>query len=200
MLKKTSVRVALGVVATLVVLLIVIATRPATYAVERSATVEAPVDVVFAQVKDFRKWEAWSPWAKRDPAMKTKFEGTQGEVGAVYSWEGNDETGSGRMTILALKPDERVDFKLEFIKPFESTANNGFKVEPAGTGTKITWFMSGDNTFMGKAFSLVMDMDAMIGKDFEQGLGDIKKIAEETAKAPPPKPAEGETENAAAKP
>ena len=196
MLKKTSVRVALGVAAALVVLLIVIATRPSTYKVERSATVAAPVDVVFAQVKDFRKWSAWSPWAKRDPQMKTKFEGNQGEVGAMYSWEGNDDTGSGKMTITALKPDERVDFKLEFFKPFESTANNGFTVEPDGAGTKITWFMGGDNTFMGKAFSLVMDMDAMIGKDFEQGLGDIKKIAEEAAKAP--KPAEGETQNTAA--
>jgi hypothetical protein len=190
-----AIRVGIGLAAVIVVLLIVIATRPSTYRVERHATIAAPVDVVFAQVKDFRKWEPWSPWAKLDPAMKTKFDGTQGEVGAYYDWEGNDEVGSGRMTITAIKPNERVDIKLEFRKPFESKADNGFTVEAAGKDTKITWFMSGQNDFMGKAFSLVMDMDAMIGKDFENGLGSMKKVAEEAAKASP-KPAEGETVNA----
>jgi len=195
-LKKWAIRVGIGLAAVIVVLLILIATRPSTYRVERHATVAAPVDVVFAKVKDFRTWEAWSPWAKLDPQMKTKVDGTPGEVGSVYTWEGNDDVGSGRMTIAAIKPNERVDIKLEFLKPFESKADNGFTVEPAGKDTKITWFMAGENSFMGKAFSLVMDMDAMIGKDFENGLGSLKKVAEEAAKASP-KPAEGDTVNTA---
>jgi len=194
-LKKVAIRVGLGLVAVIVVLLIVIATRPSTYRVERHATIAAPADVVFARVKDFRTWNAWSPWSKLDPNMKTKFDGTPGEVGAVYAWEGNDEVGSGRMTITAIKPNERVDIKLEFLKPWESQAENGFTVEPAGKDTKITWFMAGKNDFMGKAFSLFVDMDAMIGKDFESGLAALKKGVEDAATAP--KPADAETVNAA---
>ncbi|MDI1445903.1 SRPBCC family protein [Polyangium sp. 6x1] len=196
-MKKIAIRVGIGLAAVIVVLLIVIATRPSTYRVERHATIAAPVDLVFAQVKDFRTWASWSPWAKLDPKMKTKFDGKQGEVGAVYEWEGNDDVGAGRMTIAAVKPNERVDIKLEFLKPFASKADNGFAVEAAGKETKITWFMSGENDFLGKAFGLFMDMDAMIGKDFENGLGNFKKVAEEAAKAPPT-PAEPETVNAAA--
>ena len=182
-MKKVAIRVGLGLAAVIVVLLIVIATRPSTYRVERHATIAAPVDLVFAQVKDFRKWEAWSPWGKLDPAMKTTFGGTQGEVGAVYEWEGNDDVGAGRMTLTAIKPNERVDIKLEFVKPFESRADNGFMVASAGSDTKITWFMTGENNFMGKAFGLFMDMDQMIGKDFEKGLADMKKVAEGAAKS-----------------
>ncbi|MDC0745857.1 SRPBCC family protein [Polyangium mundeleinium] len=195
-MKKVAIRVGLGLAAVIVVFLIVVATRPSAYQVERHATIAAPVDLVFNRVKDFRTWEAWSPWAKLDPNMKTTFGGTQGEVGAVYEWEGNDDVGAGRMTIAAIKPNERLDIKLEFLKPFASKTDNGFKVEAAGNDTKITWFMSGENDFIGKMFCLFMDMDAMIGKDFENGLGNLKKVAEEAAKAQ--KPAEAGTVNAAA--
>ncbi|MDI1475758.1 SRPBCC family protein [Polyangium sp. y55x31] len=194
-MKKVAIRVGIGLAAVIAVLLIVIATRPSTYRVERHATIAAPLDLVFTKVKDFRTWGAWAPWMKLDPNMKTTFTGNQGEVGAIYEWEGNDEVGAGRMTITAIKPNERVDIKLEFLKPFESKADNGFTVAAAGQETKITWFMNGENDFIGKAFCLFMDMDAMIGKDFENGLGNFKKVAEEAAKA---RPAEGETVNAAA--
>jgi hypothetical protein len=188
-------KIGIGLGAVIVVLLLVIVTRPSTYHVERSTTIAAPADVVFAQVSDFRKWETWSPWAKLDPQMKTTYEGTQGAVGAGYAWNGNDDVGSGRMTITAVKPNERVDIKLAFIKPFESDCDNGFKLEAAGKDTKITWSMDGKNNFIGKAFSLFMNMDSMIGKDFEKGLGDMKKVAETAAKAP----AEGGTNPAAVK-
>ncbi|MDI3283918.1 SRPBCC family protein [Polyangium sp. 15x6] len=194
-MKKVAIRVGAGLAVVIVVLLIVIAMQPSTYRVERHATIAAPLDLVFTKVKDFRTWDAWSPWSKLDPNMKTTFTGTQGEVGAGYEWVGNDEVGAGRMTITAIKPNERVDIKLEFLKPFESKADNGFSVEAAGNETKITWFMKGENDFMSKAFCLFMDMDAMIGKDFENGLGNFKKVAEEAAKA---QPAAAETVNAAA--
>ncbi|MDI1432271.1 MULTISPECIES: SRPBCC family protein [Polyangium] len=195
-MKKVAIRVGLGLAALIVVFLIVVATRPSAYQVERHATFAAPVDLVYNHVKDFRTWEAWSPWAKLDPKMKTTFSGTQGEVGAVYEWEGNDDVGAGKMTIAALKPNERVDINLEFLKPFASKTDNGFKVEAAGKDTKITWFMRGENDFIGKMFCLFMDMDAMIGKDFENGLANLKKVTEEAAKAQ--KPADAEVVNAAA--
>jgi hypothetical protein len=177
-------KIGIGFGVVIAVLLIAIVTRPAKYHVERSTTIAAPADVVYAQVSDFRKWEAWSPWAKLDPQMKTTYEGTQGAVGARYAWTGNDDVGSGHMTVAAVKPNESVEIKLEFIKPFASTTANGFKLEPAGKDTKITWHMDGDNDFVGKAFCLFMDMDAMIGKDFEKGLTDLKKVAEAAPKAP----------------
>ncbi|WP_153822957.1 SRPBCC family protein [Polyangium spumosum] len=195
-MKKIAIRVGIGLGAVIVVLLVLILLQPSTYRVERHATVAAPVDVVFDQVEDFRKWGPWLPWAKLDPQMKTTFGGTQGAVGATYAWEGNDDVGSGRMTVTAIKPNERIDIELAFIEPFASKADNGFTVEAAGQETKITWFMAGTNDFMGKAFCLFMDMDAMIGKDFEKGLADLKRVAEEAAKAP--KPADAGTVNAAA--
>lgn len=183
-------KIGIGAAALVVVLLIVIATRPSTYHVERSATISAPPETVFAQVADFKKWDAWSPWSKLDPNMKTTFDGTQGTVGATYAWTGNDDVGEGKMTLTAVDPNKRVDIKLEFIKPFASTAQNGFKFEPAGKDTKVTWFMDGTNDFMGKAMCLVMDMDQMIGKDFEKGLADMKKVAEAApAQAPEAVPA-----------
>jgi uncharacterized protein YndB with AHSA1/START domain len=177
-------KIGIGVLVVILALVVVIATRPSTYHVERSATIAAPPEVVFAQVSDFHKWEAWSPWGKLDPKMKTTYEGTQGTPGASYAWSGDDKVGEGKMTVTAVKPNERLDIKLEFIKPFASTAANGFTVAPAGKDTKVTWFMEGENTFVGKAFSLFADMDSMIGKDFEKGLADLKKAAEAAAQQP----------------
>lgn len=179
-------KIGIGVAAIFIVLLLVIVTRPNTYRVERSTTIAAPPEAVYAQVSDFRKWAAWSPWGKLDPNMKTTFEGTQGAVGAGYAWTGNDDVGAGRMTITGIDPNKRVDIKLEFIKPFESSAANGFAFEPSGTGTKVTWSMNGDSNFLTKAFSLFVNMDEAVGKDFEKGLGDMKKVVESAPLAPAP--------------
>jgi len=171
-------KIGAGLAALLVVLLLVVATRPSTYHVERSTTISAPAEAVFAQIVDFKKWDAWSPWSKLDPNMKVTYDGTQGTVGASYAWSGNDDVGTGKMTMLAIDPGKRVDIKLEFQAPWESAAKNGFTLEPLGKDTKVTWLMDGNNDFMGKAMSLVMDMDKMIGNDFEKGLAQMKKVAE----------------------
>lgn len=167
-----------GVVALIVVLLIVVATRPNTYRVERSTTISAAPEVVYAQVADFHKWDAWMPWGKLDPNMKKTYEGTQGAVGSSYGWEGNSDVGSGKMTVLAVEPNKHLDIDLHFIKPFESSAKNGFVLEPAGKDTKVTWYMSGDHSFMSKFMCMFTSMDAIIGKDFDKGLADMKKVAE----------------------
>jgi Polyketide cyclase / dehydrase and lipid transport len=175
-------KIGIGAAAFIVVLLLVIVTRPDTYHVERSATISAAPEVVYAHVADFNKWGAWSPWSKLDPKMKITYGGTQGTVGASYAWDSAvDDVGAGKMTITNVNPNKRIDIKLEFLKPFESTADNGFSFESAGKETKVTWFIDGKNDFMGKAMSLFMNMDTMIGDDFVKGLSDMKKVAE----APP---------------
>src|SRR5689334_12374414 len=115
-------KIAIGVVAVIAVFLIVVALQPSEYRIERSASMSAPAADVFAQVNDFHKWEAWSPWAKLDPAAKNTFDGPASGVGAGFAWEGNDKVGVGRMTITESKPAERVAIKLEFLKPFPDVA------------------------------------------------------------------------------
>jgi uncharacterized protein YndB with AHSA1/START domain len=171
-------KIGIGAAALVVVLLIVIVTRPDTYHVERSTTISAPPEAIYAQAADFRKWNAWSPWDKLDPNMKRTFEGTQGTVGAGYGWVGNDDVGAGKMTITGIEPNKSIKIDLQFIKPFESLAKNAFAFESTGKETKVTWSMDGTNNFMSKAMCLFMDMHQMIGKDFEKGLADMKKIVE----------------------
>jgi hypothetical protein len=164
-----------------------VATRPDAYHVERSTTVDAPAATVFAQIDDLSVWKEWSPWEKKDPAMKRTFSATTSGVGATYSWEGNKEVGKGKMSIVDSKPGEKVAEKLEFIEPFHSQADVTFTLQAESpTTTKVTWAMDGKHNFVSKAFSVVKPMDGMIGKDFEEGLSGLKKVAE--AKKPPPAP------------
>jgi len=172
----------IAVAALVVVLLVIIATRPATYRVSRSLIIGAPAGVVYGQVVDFHKWSAWLPWAKIDPAMKVTYAGPVSGPGAAYSWTGNDKVGEGKMLITGAKPDQEVNIKLDFIKPFEATCSTGFSFEPGSGGTKVTWLMSGDNSFMMKAVSLFQDMDASVGKDFDKGLLALKGVSEAEAK------------------
>src|SRR5205085_450764 len=135
--------------------------------------IAAPPAVVQAQIADFHRWDAWSPWAKLDPAMKTTFEGTPGAVGSSYAWTGNDKVGEGRMTLTGVDPGV-VTIKLDFVKPFASTSTSTFQLVPRTSGTEVTWAMEGRNNFVAKAFTMVMDMDKMIGGDFEKGLAQMK--------------------------
>jgi hypothetical protein len=165
-----------------------VATRPDAYHVERSTTVDAPAATVFAQIDDLSMWKEWSPWEKKDPGMKRTYSATPSGVGATYSWEGNKEVGKGKMTITDSKLGEKVTQKLEFIEPFQSVADVSFRMSAEGpTATKVTWAMDGKHNFISKAFSVVKPMDGMIGKDFEEGLANLKKVAE--AKKPVPAPA-----------
>src|SRR6267154_3822760 len=119
-------KILLGLVVIVVLLCVVILLQPATYQVERSTTINAPAEVVFAQVNDFHKWNAWSPWAKLDPAMKQTFEGAPAGNGAVYTWTGNKEVGEGRMTITESRPSDLIKIKLDFIRPFAATSDTVF--------------------------------------------------------------------------
>lgn len=164
--------------AVVVVFLIVVAVQPSQYRVERSTTIDAPPEEVFAHVNDFHQWEAWSPWAERDPNAVAIYEGPDAGEGAIFKWSGNDDVGEGSMTITESKPHERIGIDLAFVRPMEDACDVEFIFEPQGDGTKVNWAMFGENNFVGKAFCLFMDMDAMVGKDFEQGLASMKKAVE----------------------
>ncbi|MBK9520013.1 MAG: SRPBCC family protein [Anaeromyxobacter sp.] len=175
MLKKILVVVA----ALFAVLLVVIATRPATYRVERSLVVDEGVRRLYDTVADLQRWSAWSPWARLDPAMKSTFTGTPAAPGSVYTWSGNDKVGEGRMTVTEVHPPLQVKIKLEFLKPWQSTAETVFDLYAEKGGTRVVWIMTGTHDFLGKAMSLFMDMDKAIGPDFERGLATLKQITED---------------------
>jgi len=171
-------KILLGLAAAIGVLLVVIATRPAEFHIERSTVTSAPAERPFALVNDFRQWALWSPFERLDPAMKKSFEGAPSGVGAVYAWSGNDDAGEGRMTIEKAVAPSVVGIKLEFTKPFAATNTATFTFTPAPGGTKVTWAMDGKNSFGGKAASLFMDLDKMVGADFEKGLAALKAVSE----------------------
>ena len=178
MLKKILVFLVLAIA----IFAIVVAMQPADFSITRNATVAAPAAAVFSQVNDFHKWEAWSPWAKLDPSMKATYEGPTDGPGSIYTWSGNNEVGEGRMTLTESKPSEFVRIKLEFLKPFAATNTTEFLFKPEGNQTAVTWTMTGKNNFIAKAFNLVMNMDKMVGGDFEKGLAQMKAAVESAPK------------------
>ncbi len=178
MLKK----ILLFLAALVVVFLIVVAFQPADFKVTRSTLISAPASAVFAQVNDFHRWEAWSPWAKMDPNMKTTYAGAPAGTGSIYSWVGNSQVGAGRMTIIESRPHELVRINFEFLKPFAATNLADFTFKPQGGQTLVTWEMSGKKNFVSKAICMFMNMDKMVGGDFEKGLAKMKSLAEGTGK------------------
>jgi hypothetical protein len=170
-------RIGITVLVLVVALLAFVATRPERFRIERSAVVGAPPEVVFTLIDDFHQWGRWSPWEKVDPDMQRTFAGPAAGPGASYAWAGNREIGKGRMTILESRPGELVSIRLEFFEPFAATNEARFDLAPTGTGTRVGWSMEGRNGFVGKALALVMDMDAMVGDQFERGLADLDAAA-----------------------
>lgn len=191
---RNAIRIILGVI---LILILVIQTRPSTYHVERSMVIAAARETIYPKVADFHQWPEWSPWGKLDPNMKTTFSGATSGVGEIYEWTGNDKVGAGRMTVSDAQPSDKLGIKLEFLKPFQATCQSGFTFVPEGSGTKVTWTMDGTNNFMAKGMSLFMSMDKEIGKDFEKGLGQLKTASESAPAAPA---AEAAPADASAKP
>jgi uncharacterized protein YndB with AHSA1/START domain len=171
-----------GLAAVVVLFLIIVAMRPGAFRIERSTVINAPPAAVFPHVNEFRKWEAWSPWQHRDPAMKQTYAGPPAGAGAITTWAGNRDVGEGRMTITESRPNELIRIKLEFLKPFKATNTTEFTFKPGANGTTVVWAMSGTNNFLSKAFCLFMNMDRMVGGDFEKGLAGMKAVAEAGAR------------------
>jgi uncharacterized protein YndB with AHSA1/START domain len=178
MLIKTLIALAVIVV----VFVAVVAMQPSEFRVARRTTIAAPVPVVFAQVNDFHKWPAWSPYEKLDPAMKKTYAGPPAGTGASYSWVGNGHAGEGRATIIDSRPNELVRIKLDFVKPFAGIAFATFAFKPEGDRTVVEWSLAGNNNFVSKAVHLFMNMDKMVGGQFEEGLAELKTVAEAAPK------------------
>ena len=166
--------VAIAVIA----LLAYAATRADTFRIERSTSINAVPDAIFSLLTDFRRWAEWSPWEKLDPDLKRTHSGATDGKGAVYAWEGNKKVGAGRMEITQVVPPSRVVIKLDFLRPFEAHNVTEFTLAAGGTATRVIWAMTGVNNFMGKLMSVFMNMDKMVGKDFETGLANLKAVAE----------------------
>lgn len=177
-----------GLAAVVVILLIVIATRPASYRIARSTAVAAPPGAVMDLIEDFHQWKRWSPWDKLDPTQVVTIGGAPRGVGATYHWVGT-KNGEGRMEMVEAHPNALVGVQLEFVKPFASRSRCDFNIHRTENGCTVEWSMIGHNNFMAKAFGLFVNMERMLGRDFERGLAELKGQAESTAGAPGGTPA-----------
>lgn len=173
-------KILIGVAVVLVVLFGLAAMKPSEYTVARSAVMEAPAPKIFNIVNDLHHWGAWSPWAKLDPNAKVTIDGAPSGVGANYAWSGNGKVGEGKMTIVKSEPSTLVQMDLEFVKPMPGMSLVSFAFIPEGTGTRVTWKMSGHNNIFARVMCLFMDMDKMLGGQFDEGLAALKKLAETT--------------------
>jgi len=186
MLKK----IIIILVVVLAVLAFLINRQPAQFHVSRSTVINAPAASVFAQINSQRNWNSWSPWAKLDPNATFTYSGPESGVGAIAHWSGNSKVGEGTSTITDSQPDKAVSFKLEFVKPMVATNTALFLLEPQGGQTQVTWSMDGTSNFIGKAFNFFFDCEKMVGKQFEEGLGNLKALVESTQHAPVTAPVE----------
>ena len=167
------------VVVLIVALLIYAATRPDTFRLQRSTSINAAPEKVFPFINDFHQWLVWSPWEKMDAELSRSYSGAPQGRGAGYQWEGNSQVGTGGMEILETAPSSRILIKLDFLKPFEAHNFAEFTLEPQGTSTNVTWAMYGPQPFMAKIMSVFCMMDRMVGPQFETGLANLKALAEE---------------------
>jgi uncharacterized protein YndB with AHSA1/START domain len=160
------------------IILILAATKPNTFSVRRATTVKAPPDKIFGLINDFHQWGTWSPYENKDPAMKRTYTGAERGKGAVYAWDGNKNVGSGRMEILDASEPSKIVIRLDFFTPFEAHNTAEFTMLPQGDATNVTWLMHGPAPFMSRMMQVFINMDNMIGKDFEAGLASLKKLTE----------------------
>jgi uncharacterized protein YndB with AHSA1/START domain len=158
--------------------LVLAATKPNTLRVQRSVSINAPAEKIFPLIADFHQWLKWSPYENKDPAMKRTYDGAERGKGAVYAWDGDKNVGSGRMEILEAAAPQKIVIKLDFFTPFEGHNTAEFTMLPQGGGTDVTWVMSGCSNFMSRLIQVFMNLDKMIGKDFEVGLTNLKTLTE----------------------
>jgi uncharacterized protein YndB with AHSA1/START domain len=165
-------------IAAIVIVLILASTRPNQFRVERSIDIAAPAGKIFPLLEDLRQQRRWSPWEQKDTAMKRTYSGMEKGVGAIYEWDGDKNIGAGRQEITAVTPNEKIEAKIDFIRPMQAHNRFEFALHPAGNGTNVTWAIFGPSPFVSKVFSVFMNFDKMIGSEFEKGLTQLKALAE----------------------
>src|SRR6202522_673743 len=170
--------VAIVLAIAIAIVLILAAAKPDTFSVRRATTVKAPAEMIFPLINDFHQWGTWSPYETRDPAIKRSYSGAASGKGAVYGWDGNKNVGSGRMEIPETSAPAKIVIKLDFFKPFEGHNTAEFTIQPQGNATDVTWVMHGPAPFMSRLMQVFMNINRMIGKDFEIGLANLKRLTE----------------------
>ena len=181
---KRALAIAAAVIVVLVGGVLVAASlQPDALVVSRSTTIQAPPEAIYPLIADFKRWRAWSPYEDKDPGMRRSFAGAESGVGAAYAWEGDGEVGAGRMEIVEAAPPGRVTLQLDFSRPFEAHNSVDFTLAPKPGGTEAAWTMRGPMPFLSKVMCLFIDMDQMIGADFEKGLANLKAVAEKQARS-----------------
>jgi uncharacterized protein YndB with AHSA1/START domain len=166
------------VVVLIAALFIFAATRPDTFRIQREASIKALPEKLFPLINDFHQWEMWSPWEKIDPAAKRTFSGAASGKGAVYEWNGNKDVGQGRMEIIESSPLSRIVLKIDFIKPFEGHNTIEFTLVQHGDSTSVTQAMYGTSPYISRLMCIFFNMDKMVGQKYEEGLANLKAIAE----------------------
>jgi hypothetical protein len=175
----------LVIVVAIAALLTYAGARPDTFRIERSIRIAAPLLQVAEQIDDFRQWQKWSPWEHIDPTLQRTFSGAETGVGAIYEWTGTGKAGAGRMEITEMRTGSEgalISIRLDFLKPFKASNTAEFLMVPTDAGTDLTWAMFGPSPYVSKVMGVFLDMDKLIGKDFEAGLASLKRNAEEAAR------------------
>ncbi|MFL9861548.1 SRPBCC family protein [Paraburkholderia madseniana] len=167
----------ISVVAAVGLLLIYAATRPDNFRIERSVRIEAPPERVYGLIDDLHQFNRWNPFLRKDPAAQGTYSGTPSGKGARYAWQG-EKVGVGQMEIVDTTAPANVTMNLDFIKPFEAHNIADFTLKPEAGATQVTWAMHGSAPFLSKLMQVFVSMDRMVGKDFEDGLSNLKTLAE----------------------
>lgn len=163
---------------TIFAILILASFKPDSFRIERTTLIQATPEKVFPHINDLRSWAAWSAWEKMDLQMKKTYSANTAGKGATYEWEGNKKVGHGRMTITDSVPDNKVVIQLDFIKPFEAHNTSELTLQAQSGSTLVTLAMYGPSPFISKLFGVFVNMDKLIGKDFEIGLANLKTVVE----------------------
>jgi hypothetical protein len=169
--------VVITVVVLLAIVLIYAATRPDILHVERTIDIKATPEKLFPLINDFKQWDAWTPYNK-DPAMKKTYLGSASGKGAMYAWEGNKEVGRGEISIADTTPPREIVLALHMIQPFEGRNHVVFSLDAKGNSTRVTWTLEDRHRYFMKVLSLFLNLDKMIGGDFETGWARLKAVAE----------------------
>jgi uncharacterized protein YndB with AHSA1/START domain len=170
--------IVVGLVVAVAAVLIFATTKPDTFHIERTASIQAPPDKIFPLIEDYHKWTSWSPFENKDPAMKRTYSGAESGKGAIYAWDGNKDIGRGEMVMTDVTPPSHLVIAMHFMEPFDSRSTAEFSLQPKGDSTDVTWAMHGPSPYMSKVIGIFFNMDTMIGKEFETGLTNLKTIAE----------------------
>lgn len=170
--------IAIGLVLVIAAVLIYASTKPDSFAMSRSMTINAPADKIFPMIESLREFNRWNPFLTPDPSVKLEYFGPERGVGAGHKWDGNREVGRGSIEITESHPNSNIAMKLHMLKPMAALNRVEFKLAPSGNGTAVTWTMQGRQPFIGKIMTLFIDCDKMVGKQFEKGLASMKALAE----------------------